>query len=244
MLVKRVEPDGTLHMTQLGVMYPGNFGLGPVALLGDHQTLTAVLTLGSEHTTQESPRIWETKPDQGDTRAGLATRLRLHRAHAGRSRRRRGARRHSGVRATAASGTSSSSATISAATFMDDRAAVVALLQANAAVVRASPPPSDGRCLFRLHHQRGNRRGGRYLRESAPCRARLTIAVEVGPTEAEYGTTCSGGPDRGLQRRAVRVRQGGRRRFDGGSPPLAGCRRSRRRWVPSCPTPRTPRPAG
>ena len=45
---------------------PGNFGLGPVALLGDHQTLTAVLTLGSEHTTQESPRIWETKPDQGD----------------------------------------------------------------------------------------------------------------------------------------------------------------------------------
>jgi putative aminopeptidase FrvX len=66
MLVKRVEPDGTLHMTQLGVMYPGNFGLGPVAVLGDHQTLTAVLTLGSEHTTQESPRIWETKPDQGD----------------------------------------------------------------------------------------------------------------------------------------------------------------------------------
>src|ERR1700759_5718994 len=25
MLVKRVEPDGTLHMTQIGVMYPGNF---------------------------------------------------------------------------------------------------------------------------------------------------------------------------------------------------------------------------
>ncbi|HVQ98720.1 MAG TPA: peptidase M42, partial [Mycobacterium sp.] len=33
MLIKRVEPDGTLHLTQLGVMYPGNFGLGPVALL-------------------------------------------------------------------------------------------------------------------------------------------------------------------------------------------------------------------
>jgi putative aminopeptidase FrvX len=29
MLVKRVEADGTLHMTQLGVMYPGNFGLRP-----------------------------------------------------------------------------------------------------------------------------------------------------------------------------------------------------------------------
>ncbi|HEY9303730.1 MAG TPA: peptidase M42, partial [Mycobacterium sp.] len=66
MLVKRVESDGTLHLTQLGIMYPGNFGLGPVAVLGAHQTLTAVLTLGSEHTTIESPRIWETKPDQGD----------------------------------------------------------------------------------------------------------------------------------------------------------------------------------
>ena len=40
MLVKRVEADGTLHMTQLGMMYPGNFGLGPVAVLGDAQTLT------------------------------------------------------------------------------------------------------------------------------------------------------------------------------------------------------------
>lgn len=66
MLVKRIEPDGSLHLTQLGIMYPGNFGLGPVAVLGDHETFTAVLTLGSEHTTKESPRIWETKPDQGD----------------------------------------------------------------------------------------------------------------------------------------------------------------------------------
>jgi M42 glutamyl aminopeptidase len=63
MLVKRIDPDGTLHLTQLGTMYPGNFGLGPVAVLGDHETFTAVLALGSEHTTKESPRIWETKPD-------------------------------------------------------------------------------------------------------------------------------------------------------------------------------------
>src|SRR5258705_7086147 len=66
MLVKRVEPDGTLHLAPLGTMYPGNFGLGPVAILGRHETLIGVLTLGSEHTTSESQRIWETKPDQGD----------------------------------------------------------------------------------------------------------------------------------------------------------------------------------
>lgn len=66
MVVKRIESDGTLHLTPLGTMYPGNFGLGPVAVLGDRQTLCGVLTLGSEHTTQESQQIWETKPDQGD----------------------------------------------------------------------------------------------------------------------------------------------------------------------------------
>ena len=65
MLVKRVEPDGTLHMTRLGVMYPGNFGLGPVAVLGDHQTLTAVLTLGETSSSSEAtsaPTSWMTAP--------------------------------------------------------------------------------------------------------------------------------------------------------------------------------------
>ena len=33
-----------------------------------NETLCGVLTLGSEHTTKESQRIWETKPDQGDKR--------------------------------------------------------------------------------------------------------------------------------------------------------------------------------
>ena len=65
MLVKRIDDDGTLHLTPLGTMYPGNFGLGPVAVLGQHSTVCGVLALGSEHTTQESPRIWQTKPDQG-----------------------------------------------------------------------------------------------------------------------------------------------------------------------------------
>ena len=39
MIVKRVEQDGTLHVTQLGTMYPGNFGLGPVSALGDRADL-------------------------------------------------------------------------------------------------------------------------------------------------------------------------------------------------------------
>ena len=56
MLVKRVGSDGTLHLTQLGTIYPGNFGLGPVSVLGDRERLIGVLSLGSEHTTKEARR--------------------------------------------------------------------------------------------------------------------------------------------------------------------------------------------
>ena len=47
------------------MMYPGNFGLGPLTVLGDEERLTAVLLLGSEHTTQETTQVWRTKPDGG-----------------------------------------------------------------------------------------------------------------------------------------------------------------------------------
>ncbi len=66
MVVKRVQPDGTLRLSQLGTMYPADFGLGPLTVLGDAEQLTAVLLLGSEHTTQETPQVWPTKPDAGD----------------------------------------------------------------------------------------------------------------------------------------------------------------------------------
>jgi hypothetical protein len=53
-LIKRVQRDGSLHLTPLGTMYPSNFGLGPVAVLGDNRILCEGLALGSEHTTKES----------------------------------------------------------------------------------------------------------------------------------------------------------------------------------------------
>ncbi len=53
-------------MTSPGVTYPGNSGLGPVAVLGRRETVTGVLVLGSEHTAAGSARIRETAPDQGD----------------------------------------------------------------------------------------------------------------------------------------------------------------------------------
>jgi putative aminopeptidase FrvX len=191
MLVKRVDPDGSLHLTPLGTMYPGNFGLGPVALLGDRESLTGVLTLGSEHTTSESHRIWETKPDQGDkaldwlhvyvftgrtpedlSAAGIGpgTRVCVDRSK----------------RALFEFGDYLGSY------FMDDRAACTALLDA-ARRLRESGrrPAGDVYFVFTTNEEVGGV-GGSYASRTLP--GELTLALEVGPTEAEYGTTCRGGP--------------------------------------------------
>jgi putative aminopeptidase FrvX len=170
MLVKRVEPDGTLHLTQLGIMYPGNFGLGPVAVLGEHQTLTAVLTLGSEHTTQESPRIWETKPDQGDRAMDWQ-----HVYVFDRSKR-----------------DLVEFGNYVGAYFLDDRAAVTALLRAARLLHQHGKRPTDDVYLAFTTNEEVGGIGGSYASASLP--GTLTLALDVGPTEREYATTVTGGP--------------------------------------------------
>ncbi len=191
MLVKRINPDGTLHMTELGIMYPGNFGLGPVALLGNNDTLTAVLTLGSEHTTKESPRIWETKPDQGDKALDwqhvyvFTGRTPEDLAAAG---------VHAGTRVCIDRSKRDlvEFGDYVGAYFLDDRAAVTALLRA-ARLLREHEqrPAEDVYFIFTTNEEIGGV-GGCYATATLP--GDLTLALEVGPTEREYATTVTGGP--------------------------------------------------
>lgn len=191
MIVKRVESDGTLHLTQLGTMYPGNFGLGPVAVLGDNETLTAVLTLGSEHTTQESSRIWETKPDQGDRS------LDWHHVYVftGRSTDELSAAGvHAGTRV-CMDRSKRSMVEIGGyvgAYFLDDRAAITALLNAARMLGgRQQRPADDVYFVFTTNEEIGGV-GGAYASATLP--GDLTLALEVGPTEREYNTSVTGGP--------------------------------------------------
>ncbi|UXA05878.1 peptidase M42 [Mycobacterium sp. SMC-2] len=191
MLVKRVESDGTLHLTQLGTMYPGNFGLGPVAVLGEHETLTAVLTLGSEHTTQESQRIWQTKPDRGDKALDWDHVY----VFTGRSPDELEA---AGVRAGTRVCVDRSKRTLIevggylGCYFLDDRAAVTALLRAGRLLrERGQRPVDDAYLVFTTNEEIGGV-GGTYASASLP--GTLTLALEVGPTEQEYDTKVSGGP--------------------------------------------------
>lgn len=192
MMVKRVEPDGTLHLTPLGTMYPGNFGLGPVAVLGDRDTLIGVLSVGSEHTTKESHRIWETKPDQGDKALDW---LHVY-VFTGRTPEQLA---EAGVGPGTRICVDRSKRTLVdvgddfiGSYFMDDRAPVLALLQA-ARMLRESGerPRHDVYLVFTTNEEIGGV-GGSYASRTLP--GDLTVALEVGPTEAEYGTTVGGGP--------------------------------------------------
>jgi putative aminopeptidase FrvX len=191
MLVKRVDPDGTLHLTPLGTMYPGNFGLGPVAVLGDTETLCGALTLGSEHTTKESQQIWETKPDQGDKALDW---MHVY-VFTGRTAEELAA---AGIRPGTRACVDRSKRTLVeigdylGCYFMDDRAPVVALLDATRRLREGGRRPAgDVYVVFTTNEEIGGV-GGSYASRTLP--GDLTIALEVGPTEAEYATTVRGGP--------------------------------------------------
>jgi putative aminopeptidase FrvX len=191
MLVKRVEPDGSLHVTQLGTMYPANFGLGPVAVLGEHQTVCGVLSVGSEHTTKESFGIWETKPDQGDKSLDW---LHVY-VFTGRTPEELVA---AGVRPGTRICVERSKRILVeigdylGCYFMDDRAPTTVLLQA-ARQLRGNGqhPAADVYLVFTTNEEIGGV-GGSYANRMLP--GDLTIALEVGPTEAEYSTSVSRGP--------------------------------------------------
>ncbi|MGY1651303.1 M42 family metallopeptidase [Geodermatophilus sp. SYSU D01119] len=188
MMVKRVEPDGTLRVTSLGVMYPGNFDLGPVAVLGRRETLTGVLTLGSEHTTTDSTRIWETKPDQGDKAMDWSHVY----VFTGRSARELAdAGVHPGTRVCVHADKRGLTrfGDHLGSSFVDDRAALTALV-GTARLLRGRPH-ADTYLLATTSEEMGGIGAG-WASRTLP--GELTIALDVGPAEPEYQVTVDGGP--------------------------------------------------
>jgi putative aminopeptidase FrvX len=191
MIVKRVEPDGTLRVDSLGVMYPGNFGLGPVAILGTEETLTGVLTLGSEHTTRESMRIWETKPDQGDKAMDWAHVY----VFTGRSAEELAtAGIHAGTRVCVHADKRGlvEFGDFIGSYFLDDRAALAAILS-TAARLRDGQrrPPADVYFVATTSEEMGGI-GASYASRTLP--GDVTLALDVGPAEAEYQVDVDSGP--------------------------------------------------
>lgn len=59
-VVTRIEQDGTLRLQRNGGLYPWKQGEGPVEIIGDHTSITGVLSMGSTHAAvaDRAPR-WE-----------------------------------------------------------------------------------------------------------------------------------------------------------------------------------------
>ena len=55
-IVKKVSSDGRLSVRALGGAYPWIYGEGVVDLLGEHETISGVLSFGSRHVSHESPQ--------------------------------------------------------------------------------------------------------------------------------------------------------------------------------------------
>lgn len=191
MIVKRIDSDGTLHLSPLGTMYPGNFGLGPVSVLGDREMLTGVLSLGSEHTTQESQRIWETKPNGGD-KAMDWPHVYVFTGRSADELTEAGVRVGTRVCVDRSKRTLVEFGDYLGCYFMDDRALVAALLDvARRLRSLADRLPNDVYVVFTTNEEVGGL-GGSYASRTLP--GKVTLALEVGPTEEEYATTVGGGP--------------------------------------------------
>ncbi|HEY9880798.1 MAG TPA: M42 family peptidase [Leptolyngbyaceae cyanobacterium] len=55
-IVKAIEPNGQVSVRRLGGAFPWVYGEGVVDLLGDHETISGILSFGSRHVSHESPQ--------------------------------------------------------------------------------------------------------------------------------------------------------------------------------------------
>jgi putative aminopeptidase FrvX len=149
------------------------------------------MTLGSEHTTKESQQIWETKPDQGD-KALDWMHVYVFTGHTTDELKAAGIGPGTRVCVDRSKRTLVEVGDYLGCYFMDDRAPVAALLVAARRLHEdGQRPAGDLYVVFTTNEEIGGV-GGTYASRTLP--GDLTLALEVGPTEAEYGTTVTGGP--------------------------------------------------
>ena len=57
MIVRKIEPDGSLSVTSLGGLFPWKLGEGPVEILAEGEALCGVLSFGSIHTADPNSTV-------------------------------------------------------------------------------------------------------------------------------------------------------------------------------------------
>ena len=184
MIVKRINDDGTLRVNPLGGIYPANYGQGPVEILADRGLLPGVLSIGPQHTTADSARIWEVKAKGGNKAMDWShpyiftrkTPTQLKEAGV-----------HAGTRVVIAQ---SRRAMIEiddciGGYFMDNRTAIAILLGAAARLRAAGKQSAGDTYLVMTTTEELGGHGATYASRTLP--GDITLAVDSGPAVEEYG---------------------------------------------------------
>jgi len=187
MLVKRIEPDGTLRVVALGGANPINFGVCPVDILGDRDFIPGVLSFGSMHSTAETHQgadVLSGNVHWGDVHVITRCSPEQLRQHGVRPGTRVVLSQH--WRRPFRVGDAI------AAHFLDDRAPMAATLQAAALLAgRREALAGEVYFVFTTQEEESNA-GALYAASHLP--GKVTVAVEVGPVVQEYGTRLSVDP--------------------------------------------------
>ena len=191
MIVKRINEDGTLRVNPLGGIYPANYGQGPVEIMADQGILPGVLSIGPQHTTADSARIWEVKAKGGNkamdwSHPYIFTRKTLAQL--------KEAGVHAGTRVVIARSrrTLFDIDDCIGSYFMDNRAAIVTLLGAAARMKAEDKRPAGDTYLVMTTTEEIGAHGATYASRTLP--GDITLAVDSGPAVEEYGVALTAEP--------------------------------------------------
>ena len=191
LVVKRVNEDGTLRVNPLGGIYPANFGQGPVEILADGGIIPGVLSVGPQHTTADSARIWETKIKGGNVAMDWnhvyvftrRTPVQLQEAGV-----------HAGTRVVIARSRRAfwEVEDCIGGYFMDNRAAIAIAIGAAASMKDNGVQPAGDAYLVMTTSEEIGGHGAAYAARTLP--GDLSLAVDSGPACEEYGVELSDEP--------------------------------------------------
>lgn len=181
MIVKRINSNGTLRVTNLGGLRPGDIGQGPVDILADSMILPGILSLGPQHSSKETSHVEETR-----TKAMDWSHVHVFTNKSPEELKRIGVNAGTKVTISRERRKLFDMGDCIGGYFMDDRAAITISLAA-AALLRAGKnlPAHDVYFVMTTEEERGGV-GAAYASRKLP--GDVTIAIEIGPICEEYGT--------------------------------------------------------
>jgi putative aminopeptidase FrvX len=178
-IVKRVEPDGTLRLEELGGVPPWKYGEGMVDILADDAVIQGVMGVGCMHTSNETPAVESARVkalDWGMVRViTRRTRTELESLGVGPGTRVVVARqRKQPVRFQ----------DCVCGHALDDKAALAVMVEVMQALAQSPPPPQD---IYFVATSLEEQLGGGATFAASRIPAETMLALEIGPVEDEYG---------------------------------------------------------